>query len=86
MFEDDWERMVTFYDFPEAHWQHLRTTNVIESPFASVRLRTHGNEAVQAGGERNGPDLEAPDGGREAVPEAERSRCNAVLRWEYRPG
>ena len=40
MFEDDWERMVTFYDFPEAHWQHLRTTNVIESPFASVRLRT----------------------------------------------
>ena len=38
--EDDWERMVTFYDFPEAHWQHLRTTNVIESPFASVRLRT----------------------------------------------
>ena len=32
--------MVTFYDSPEAHWQHLRTTNVIESPFASVRLRT----------------------------------------------
>ena len=30
----------TFYDFPEAHWQHLRTTNVVESPFASVRLRT----------------------------------------------
>ncbi|MGH7429732.1 MAG: IS256 family transposase [Candidatus Methylomirabilaceae bacterium] len=38
--EDDWERMVTFYDFPEPHWNHLRTTNVIESPFASVRLRT----------------------------------------------
>jgi transposase-like protein len=32
--------MVTFYDFPEAHWKHLRTTNVVESPFASVRLRT----------------------------------------------
>ena len=32
--------MVTFYDFPKAHWQHLRTTNVVESPFASVRLRT----------------------------------------------
>ena len=27
-------------DFPEAHWKHLRTTNVVESPFASVRLRT----------------------------------------------
>ena len=38
--EDDWDRMVTFYDFPEAHWNHLRTTNVVESPFASVRLRT----------------------------------------------
>jgi putative transposase len=38
--EDDWERMVTFYDFPEAQWKHLRTTNVVESPFASVRLRT----------------------------------------------
>ena len=38
--EDDWDRMVTFYDFPEDHWKHLRTTNVVESPFASVRLRT----------------------------------------------
>ena len=38
--EDDWERMVAFYDFPEAHWKHLRTTNVVESPFAAVRLRT----------------------------------------------
>ncbi len=38
--ERDWERMVTFYDFPEEHWRHLRTTNVVESPFASVRLRT----------------------------------------------
>ena len=37
--EDDWDRMVTFY-VPEAHWKHLRTTNVVESPFASVRLRT----------------------------------------------
>jgi putative transposase len=37
---NDWERMVTFYDFPAPHWRHLRTTNVVESPFASVRLRT----------------------------------------------
>lgn len=37
---DDFDRMVAFYDFPEAHWKHLRTTNVVESPFASVRLRT----------------------------------------------
>jgi transposase-like protein len=36
----DWERMVTFYQFPKEHWKHLRTTNVVESPFASLRLRT----------------------------------------------
>ena len=32
--------MVTFYDFPREHWQHLRTTNPAESPFAALRLRT----------------------------------------------
>jgi transposase-like protein len=36
----DWERMVAFYDFPQEHWVHLRTSNVVESPFAAVRLRT----------------------------------------------
>jgi len=36
----DWERLVTFYQFPREHWPHLRTTNVVESPFAAVRLRT----------------------------------------------
>ena len=30
---------VTFFDFPAEHWKHLPTTNVIESPFATVRLR-----------------------------------------------
>ena len=37
---DDWERLVTFYQFPREHWPHLRTSNVVESPFATVRLRT----------------------------------------------
>ncbi|NGZ11605.1 MAG: IS256 family transposase [Nitrospira sp. LK70] len=36
----DWTRLVTFYQFPKEHWRHLRTTNVAESPFAAVRLRT----------------------------------------------
>jgi len=36
----DWERMVTFYRFPKEHWKHLRTTNIVESPFAALRLRT----------------------------------------------
>ena len=37
----DWDRMLTFFDFPTEHWRHLKTTNVVESPFASVRLRTN---------------------------------------------
>jgi transposase-like protein len=36
----DWERMVTFYRFPTEHWIHLRTTNIVESPLAALRLRT----------------------------------------------
>jgi transposase-like protein len=36
----DWDRMVTFYQFPKEHWRHLRTTNIVESPFAALRLRT----------------------------------------------
>lgn len=36
----DWDRMVTFDAFPKDHWVHLRTTNIVESPFALVRLRT----------------------------------------------
>jgi transposase-like protein len=40
LLDHDWERMVSFYGFPKQHWKHLRTTNVIESPFAAVRLRT----------------------------------------------
>jgi len=36
----DRERLFTFYDFPAEHWRHLRTTNPIESTFATVRHRT----------------------------------------------
>ena len=36
----DEEDLFTFYDFPAAHWIHIRTTNPIESTFATVRLRT----------------------------------------------
>jgi transposase-like protein len=37
---NDWERMCAFYAFPEEHWRHIRTSNVVESPFSTVRLRT----------------------------------------------
>ena len=38
--EKDREALLAFYDFPAEHWRHLRTTNPIESTFATVRLRT----------------------------------------------
>ncbi len=39
--EKDKEALLAFYDFPAEHWKHLRTTNPIESTFATVRLRTN---------------------------------------------
>jgi hypothetical protein len=35
----DEAELLMFFDFPAEHWVHLRTANVIESPFATVRLR-----------------------------------------------
>jgi transposase-like protein len=39
--EKDREELMAFYRFPAAHWKHIRSTNVIESVFATVRLRTY---------------------------------------------
>ena len=36
----DREELLAFYDFPAEHWVHIRTTNSIESTFATVRLRS----------------------------------------------
>jgi transposase-like protein len=36
----DWQHLTAFYDFPAEHWRHLRTSNAIESSFATVKLRT----------------------------------------------
>jgi putative transposase len=38
---DDAEQLLAFYDFPAEHWVHLKTSNPIESTFATVRLRTN---------------------------------------------
>ena len=38
--EKDRQALLTFYDFPAEHWIHLRTTNPIESMFATIRQRT----------------------------------------------
>lgn len=45
----DWERLVTFYQFPREHWRHLRTTHIVESPFAAVRLRTSAANRFKTG-------------------------------------
>jgi transposase-like protein len=39
--EKDWNELTAFFTFPAMHWQHIRTTNAIESTFATVRLRTN---------------------------------------------
>jgi transposase-like protein len=36
----DWDKLMTFFDYPAKHWTSLRTTNPIESSFATVKLRT----------------------------------------------
>ncbi|HWK25513.1 MAG TPA: IS256 family transposase [Solirubrobacter sp.] len=38
--DKDWKQLTAFYAFPAEHWRHLRTTNPIESSFATVKLRT----------------------------------------------
>ena len=38
--EGEKEALLAYYDYPAEHWRHLRTTNPIESPFATVRART----------------------------------------------
>jgi putative transposase len=65
----NWERLVTFFDFPAEHWKHLRTTNVIESPLchrAAARAGDQGRglqdqrvaDGVQTA--RHGPAALAP--------------------------
>jgi putative transposase len=46
----DREELLAFYDFPAEHWKHLRTTNPIESVFATVRLR---HRRTKGSGSRN---------------------------------
>lgn len=46
---EDLDRMLQFFDFPPEHHKHIRTTNAIESVFASVRLRADATEAVAVG-------------------------------------
>ena len=46
---DDLDVLLAFYDYPAEHWIHLRTSNPIESTFATVRLRTRVTKVPAAG-------------------------------------
>ena len=69
--ERDWDRMVTFYDFPKEHWGHLRTTNPVESPFAALRLRTDAAKRYKRGRSGDSGDLEDADGRRRTLQASE---------------
>lgn len=45
------DETLAFYDFPAEHWQHIRSTNVIESTFATVKLRTYKTKGCGTGKE-----------------------------------
>ena len=56
---DDLDVLLAFYDFPAEHWIHLRTTNPIESTFATVRLRNPGHQGPRHPGRRRRDGLQA---------------------------
>ena len=85
--DTDRERLLTHSAFPAEHWTHLRTTNVIESPFATVPLR---QRVAKGAGSREGPTdgLQAARDGAATVaspqqrtPASTGSRRRDVRRW-----
>ncbi len=60
--------MVTFYDYPKQHWRHLRTTTPVESPFATLRIRTDAARRYKKADRGYSGHMEDADGGREQVP------------------
>ena len=56
---DDLEELLSFYDFPAEHWQHLRTTNPIESTFATVRHAHLGHPRAGLPGGRAGHGVQS---------------------------
>ena len=71
----DWERLVTFYQFPREHWKHLRTSNPVESPVRGGPAAYGRGQALQAGRQRDGGDLEDVARRRENLPAARRARA-----------
>ena len=59
---DDLDELLAFYDYPAEHWIHLRTTNPIESTFATVRHRTQGHQGPRLTRGRAGDGVQAHRG------------------------
>jgi len=90
--ERDWADFVTYYDFPEEHWVHLRTSNPIESIFSGVRLRTNASKRLRSP-ESAVPGLQAglttePELARHqrAQPAAAAAGRSPVPGWSIGPG
>ena len=82
---DDLDVLLAFYDYPAEHWIHLRTTNPIESTFATVRLR-HGHQGPRLPGRRRRDGVQAhrvrtdPVAGRQRTPPRRPRPCRRPIR------
>jgi putative transposase len=77
---ENWDRLTTYYDFPREHWKHLRTSNVVESPFSRVRLRTAASRRFKSR-QCHLFDLENDDG---SGNEFQKTQCSASGRQSCR--
>jgi transposase-like protein len=70
----DRDQLMAFYQFPAAHWKHIRSTNVIESVFATVRLRTYKTKGM-------GTHRATLAMAFELVQEAQKT-CRKIAKWQ----
>ncbi len=70
----DREALLAFYDFPAEHWKHVRSTNPIESTFATVRLRTAKTKGCLSGRPRSPWSSSLPEAGGTPLAPTERLR------------
>ena len=70
----DRDALLTFYDFPAEHWKHIRTSNPIESTFATVRHRTKAHQGLPQPQDRPRHGVQTDDVGAEEVAQTRRSK------------
>ena len=70
----DRDALLTFYDFPAEHWKHIRTSNPIESTFATVRHRHEAHQGLPQPQDRPRHGVQTDDVGAEEVAQTRRSK------------